>query len=173
MSVNSPLGLGLASLRDMEVEETKLPGIGLRHDFVTGSGRRIGVVSTKTGSRHVAIYKVDDDDCVAADIELDAEEASVLAELLGAPRVIERLAKLADQVQGIKTAGIPLGIAFANREMGEAGIRSRTGASIVAVLRGDDVTPSPNPDFVFRHGDKVIVVGTEDGVRAASAILEG
>ena len=157
----------------MEVEETKLPGIGLRHDFMTDAGRRIGVVSTKTGTRHLAIYEPDDEDCVQASIELDAEEASVLAELLGAPRVIERLAKLAEQVEGIRTAGIPLGAGFAGHTMGQAGIRSRTGASIVAVLRGDEVTPSPSPDFLFKLGDKVVVVGTEDGVRAASAILEG
>lgn len=156
----------------MEVEETKLPGIGLRHDFMTESGRRIGVVSTKSGSRHLAIYEAHDDDCVDASIELDAEEASVLAELLGAPRVIERLAKLAEQVEGIKTAGIPLGLSLAGSTMGAAEIRSRTGASIVAVFRRDEVTPSPTPDFVFRSGDKVVVVGTEDGVRAASAILE-
>ncbi|UDY23319.1 cation:proton antiporter regulatory subunit [Nocardioides sp. Kera G14] len=156
----------------MEVEETKLPGVGLRHDFVTASGRRIGVISTKSGSRHLSIYREDDEDAVKASIELDHEEASVLAELLGAPRVIERLAKLAEQVEGIKTAGIPLGASLAGRTLGDAEIRSRTGASIVAILRGDEVTPSPTPDFVFRQGDKVVVVGTEDGVRAASAILE-
>lgn len=157
----------------MEVNETKLPGIGLRHDFVADSGRRIGVVSTKTGARHLAIYRADDDDCVDSSIELDSEEASVLAELLGAPRVVERLSKLADQVKGIHSVGIPIGPNFTGRTLGDAQIRSKTGASIVAIARHDEITPSPTPSFTFRHGDKVIVVGTEDGVRAATAILEG
>ncbi|MFT4262952.1 MAG: TrkA C-terminal domain-containing protein [Nocardioides sp.] len=156
----------------MEVEETKLPGIGLRHDFVTESGRRIGIISTKSGSRHLSIYREDDEDAVKASIELSQEESSILAELLGAPRVIERLKKLAEQVEGIKTVGVPLGERLGGRTLGDAAIRSRTGASIVAVFRGDEVTPSPTPDFRFQVGDKVVVVGTEDGVRAASAILE-
>jgi TrkA domain protein len=158
----------------MEVEETKLPGVGLRHDFITETGKRIGVISTKNGTRQVAIYRADDEDCVKAAIDLNAEEASVLAELLGAPKVIERLARLSEQVEGIKTAGIPLGTAspYINRTLGEAEIRSRTGVSIVAVYRDGEVTPSPTPAFRFQAGDKVIVVGTEDGVRAASEILE-
>jgi TrkA domain protein len=157
----------------VEVEETKLPGIGLRHEFVTGDGRRIAVISVASGARHLAIYREDDPDTVKASIELTNEEAQLLAELLGAPRVIERLAKLREQVEGITTAGIPLGEGspFVGRTLGDAEIRSRTGASIVAVFRGEEVTPSPTPTFRFQAGDKVIVVGTDDGVRAASDIL--
>jgi TrkA domain protein len=158
----------------VEVEETKLPGVGLRHEFVTDDGRRVAVISVKTGARHLAIYAEDDPDAVKASIELTNDEAQLLAELLGAPRVIERLAKLREQVEGITTAGIPLGdrSPYVARTLGDAAIRSRTGASIVAVFRGDDVVPSPTPDFRFQTGDKVIVVGTEEGVRSASEILE-
>jgi TrkA domain protein len=157
----------------VEVEETKLPGVGLRHDFVTEGGRRIGVISLKTGARHLAIYREDDPDSVWASVELSNDESQVLAELLGAPRVVERLAKLREQVEGITTAGIRLGDTspYVGRTLGDAGIRSHTGSSIVAVFRGDEVTPSPTPDFRFRAGDKVVVVGTEEGVRAASQIL--
>lgn len=157
----------------MEVEETKLPGVGLRHDFVTEGGRRIGVISLKTGSRHLAVYREDDPDTVKVSVELTHDESQLLAELLGAPRVIERLAKLREQVEGITTAGIPLGEGspYVGRTLGDAAIRSRTGSSIVAVFRHDEVTPSPTPDFRFQSGDKVVVVGTEEGVRAASEIL--
>jgi TrkA domain protein len=157
----------------VEVEETKLPGVGLRHDFVTESGRRIGVISMKTGARHLAIYREDDPDTVKVSVELTNDEAGLLAELLGAQRVIERLAKLREQVEGITTAGIPLGDGspYVGRTLADAAIRSRTGASIVAVFRHDEVTPSPTPDFRFQASDKVVVVGTEEGVRAASQIL--
>lgn len=157
----------------MEVEETKLPGVGLRHDFLTETGRRIGIISLKSGARHLAIYSEDDPDTVKASIELTNEEAQLLAELLGAPRVIERLAKLREQVEGITTASIPLGDSspYVGRTLGDAEVRTRTGASIVAVLRGDEVVPSPGPDFRFRAEDKVVVVGTEEGVHAASQIL--
>jgi TrkA domain protein len=57
------------------------------------------------------------------------------------------------------------------RPLGDAEIRTRTGVSVVAVARRDGVEVSPRPDFVFQAGDKVIVVGTDDGVKAVDAIL--
>jgi TrkA domain protein len=41
----------------------------------------------------------------------------------------------------------------------------------VAVARREGVELSPRPDYVFQAGDKVIVVGTNEGVKAADAIL--
>lgn len=35
----------------MEVHRTPLPGIGLRHEFVTERGRRVGVISHRSGRR--------------------------------------------------------------------------------------------------------------------------
>ncbi|MFT4289365.1 cation:proton antiporter regulatory subunit [Nocardioides sp.] len=158
----------------MEVEEIKLPGIGLRHDFTTAAGRRVGVISLKSGARHLAIYCADDPDTVLASVELSNEEAQVLSELLGMPRVVERLAKLREQVEGITTAGVPLtgDSPYVGRTLGDAQIRSRTGASVVAVFRNDEVAASPAPDFRFRVGDRVVIVGTEEGVKAATAVLE-
>ncbi len=46
----------------MEIEETKLPGIGLRHDFVTHAGRRLGVVSHRDGERDLVVYDPADPD---------------------------------------------------------------------------------------------------------------
>ena len=159
----------------MDIEETRLPGVGLRHDFVTRQGRRIGVISQKNGSRELFMYDPEDPDACRAVIDLTPEESEVVAELLGAPRVIERLARLREQVEGIVTEGIPLTATspFIGRTLGEAQVRSTTGASVVAVVRGDTVVPSPGPDFRFQVGDKVVVVGTEEGVHEAAKILGG
>jgi TrkA domain protein len=52
-------------------------------------------------------------------------------------------------------------------------VRTRTGASLVAVLRGDDPHPAPGPEFVLDGGDVVLVVGTAAGVRQARSLLRG
>ncbi len=157
----------------MDVEETRLPGIGLRHDLVTAAGRRIAVISQRTGARHVVLYDRDDPDATAATIELTGEESEVLAELLGAPRVIERLSRLREQVAGLATEGVPIepGSQFVGATLGQTAIRSRTGASVVAVLRAEEVVASPTPDFRFQAGDRLIVVGTENGVAAVGRLL--
>jgi hypothetical protein len=91
----------------VEVEETRLPGIGLRHDFVTALGRRVGVVSQRNGVRHVVLYDEEDDDACAATVELTADESEILAELLGAPRITERFARLRESLEGLATEACP------------------------------------------------------------------
>lgn len=40
-------------------------------------------------------------------------------------------------------------------------VRSQTGASIVAVLRGEEATANPGPDLSFQEGDILAVLGTQ------------
>jgi TrkA domain protein len=159
----------------MEVERTSLPGIGLRHVFTTGRGRQIGVVSHRTGRRDLVIYDKDDPDTCVVSVALAEEEANALAELLGTGRVVERLAELNRQVEGLVTEQIPLTAAspYVGRRLGDTRARTRTGASIVAVVREGEVIASPRPDFEFRAEDVVVVVGTDEGTAAVAAILHG
>lgn len=52
-------------------------------------------------------------------------------------------------------------------------IRTDTSASVVAVIRNEQVNPGPGPDFVFEAGDTVLVMGSTAAVAAATAILTG
>jgi CPA2 family monovalent cation:H+ antiporter-2 len=49
---------------------------------------------------------------------------------------------------------------LSNVTLGSAAIRSRTGASVVAVQRDGMVTPNPGPEFKFRVGDSVAILAT-------------
>ncbi|GGM43485.1 potassium transporter TrkA [Micromonospora sonchi] len=155
----------------VRVEQTALPGIGVRHDMMTESGRRLGVVSHRSGQRNLVLYDPDDPDGCAADIPLTDDEATVLADLLGASLILGQLSGLREQAAGLLTEQIviPASSAYVDRPMGDAQIRSRTGASIVAVLRADEVIVSPAPAFRFKAGDVVVVVGNRQGLDGASA----
>ncbi|MEQ4721559.1 cation:proton antiporter regulatory subunit [Nonomuraea sp. B19D2] len=157
----------------MEVEQTALPGIGLRHDFTTRKGQRIGVVSHRTGRRDLVIYDAEDPDAVCHVVKLNDEESDALAELLGAPRIVQRLNQLHQEVEGLVSVQLPIpaGSPYAGRPMGEARVRTRTSASIVAVVRAGQVFASPGPEFVFRAGDVVVVVGSEDSTAEVAGIL--
>ncbi|MGC9670496.1 cation:proton antiporter regulatory subunit [Planosporangium sp. 12N6] len=157
----------------MDVERTPLPGIGLRHTFVTERGRRIGVVSHRDGRRDLVVYRRDDPDSAAEAVVLNPEEANGLAELLGAARIVERLAELHRQVEGLVSEQILIvaGSPYDGRSLSDTRTRTRTGASIVAVVRDREVVASPRPDFVFQAGDVVVAVGTAEGTAAVGTIL--
>jgi TrkA domain protein len=57
------------------IDETRLPGIGLRHDFVTATGARIGVVTDRDGRRELVVYAESDPDECCASVPLDEEDA--------------------------------------------------------------------------------------------------
>ncbi|MHA3684607.1 cation:proton antiporter regulatory subunit [Leucobacter sp. HY1910] len=158
----------------IEVNESPLPGIGLRDDFVTAGGKRVGVVSHHTGQRDLVVYDDNDPDACAASVSLTPGEADTLAEFLGTRRVVERLAQLSEQVESLRTKKLTVaaGSRFDGAALGHTQVRSRTGASIVAVLRGAEAIASPPPSFTLNGGDELIVVGTDEALTAVATILE-
>ncbi|MEU4806435.1 cation:proton antiporter regulatory subunit [Actinosynnema sp. NPDC023587] len=159
----------------MNVEVTPLPGIGTRQDFMIRAGRRIGVITYRDGKFELIVSSKDDPDNCSASIPLSPTEANTLAGLLGAPQLVAHLEAQHREVAGISTKQFPIapGSGFDGRPLGDTELRTRTGASIVAVVRAGAVHPSPRPDFTFAGGDLVVVVGTTDGLAKTADILDG
>jgi TrkA domain protein len=157
----------------VRVEQTALPGIGVRHDLITESGRRVGVVSRRNGRRDLVLYDRDDPDACIASIPLTDDEAEALADFLGASLMLSQLAGLREQAAGLLTEQIPVqpSSPYVGRPLGDTRIRTRTSASIVAVLRERAVIPSPPPSFVFEAGDTVVVVGTHKALDGVTRIF--
>lgn len=155
----------------VRVEEVELPGIGMRYDLMTRKGRRVGVVQHRSGRRDLLVFSLEDPDACSETVRMTDEESATLGELLGSPHIVDTLT--AFQVEGLLSEQIPIEAdsPFANRTLGETQARTRTGASIVAVIRGHETLISPAPDFRLQPGDGVVVVGTREGVRGVSSIL--
>jgi TrkA domain protein len=141
--------------------------------MVTTSGRRLGVVTHRNGRRDLVLYDQDDPDSGTADIPLTDDEAEALADILGASLMLGQLSGLRQQAAGLLTEqiSIPAGSPFVGRRLGDTKARTRTSASIVAVLREREVIASPDPSFRFEAGDVVVVVGTRRGLDGVTAIL--
>jgi TrkA domain protein len=155
-----------------EVRETKLPGLGIRYEFVTQRGNRLGVVHHRTGRRELLVYDPEDPESCRDVIALSEDDGHTLAEFLGGSRVAEELDRL-QQVEGLAIDWLPLSAEspFAGKTIGDTRARTRTGTSIVAVLRGDQAHPAPEPDFELRAGDTLLVVGTPRGIEDLAVLL--
>ncbi|MFF8940496.1 MULTISPECIES: cation:proton antiporter regulatory subunit [Streptomyces] len=159
----------------MDVNEVLLPGVGLRYEFVNHEGDRVGVVAQRSGDFELVVYPGDDPDEARSVLRLTSEEADTVAEILGAPRIAERFADLTREVPGLGAEQIEVrpGSPFAGRALGDTRARTRTGASIVAVVRGEDVIASPGPDQTLRAGDVLVVIGTREGIAGVQRIVQG
>ncbi|AOT61911.1 MULTISPECIES: cation:proton antiporter regulatory subunit [Streptomyces] len=159
----------------MDVNEVLLPGVGLRYDFVNHDGDRIGVIAQRSGDFELVVYPRDDPDEARPLLRLTGAEADTLAEILGAPRIAERFADLTREVPGLGAEQIEVlpGSPYAGRALGDTRARTRTGASIVALVRGEDVLASPGPEQVLRAGDVLVVIGTREGIAGVRRIVQG
>jgi len=155
-----------------DVEETNLPGLGIRYEFLTARGSRVGVIHHRTGRRELLLYDPADPDTVRNVVALDPDDSRTLAELLGGSRVAEQLEHL-QQVEGLAIDWLPVlsNSPFAGATIGDTEARRRTGVSIVAVLRGDQAFPAPGPDHPLEAGDTLLVVGTPRGIEALAVRL--
>lgn len=156
-----------------EIHEVKLPGVGVRYEFQTAEGKRIGVVSHRTGLREIYLSDLDDPDEFKRVLGLSADDARTLAELLGATRVAEQLAELQQRIEGLVIDWLPVreDSAYAGRTIGDTRLRSRTGVSVVAIVRGEDAVPAPGPEERLDSSDYLVVVGTARGVEQAVELL--
>ena len=157
----------------MNVEVTLLPGIGVRKDFALASGRRIGVITRKDGANELIVSRKDDPDATQASITLSNEEAAALGNLLGSPQLIAQLGEEHRDLPGITTRQLPIraNSRFVSRTLGDTALRTKTGVSVVAVMRAGQVQPSPTPAFTLAAGDLLVAVRTADGLDAAAKLL--
>ena len=149
----------------MDVKEVLLPGVGLRYEFTSHKGERIGIIARRGGDFDVVLYGADDPDQARPVFRLTDEEADTVAQILGAPRIAERFTELG-QIH------LESGGPFVDRPLGETHARTRTGASIVAIVRDEDVLASPGPAEVLLAGDVLIVIGTEEGIAGVQQIAD-
>lgn len=156
-----------------KIEETALPGVGIRHEFTSEDGHRIGVIHHRTGRRELFICEPVDPDSVTQSLNLSDDDSHALSEALGASSVVESLSGLQQQIEGLAIDWLSVAerTPYAGKTIGDARIRTRTGVSVVAVIRGDEAFPAPGPEFRIEADDTLVVVGTSEGIKAVNEIL--
>lgn len=158
-----------------EIEETQLPGVGVRYSFSTSSDTHVSVLHHHSGRHELFVGDPDDPDASQLVLEFDDEDSRVLAEMLGASKVIREIDRLQQSVAGlsIEWLRVPAGAPAVGRSIGELEIRSTTGVTVVAALRHGEALPVPGPEFVIERGDTFVIMGRPEAIRRADALLRG
>ncbi len=156
-----------------DVRETKLPGVGVRHEFTTETGADVGVLVHHDGRREILVYDSDDPDRCSSIVSLSAADTRTIAELLGASRVTEAVAAVQQEIEGLAIEWIELATdsPATGATIGDGMYRTKTGSSIVAIIRDDQSIPAPGPEFALLAGDVIVAVGTAEGLASMRDLI--
>lgn len=150
----------------MDVHEHDLPGVGKKFAINTGEGDRMTVIIHNTGHREIYHFKKGEDYPFYA-VRLGDAEARQLGAILGGayfqPPVAESMDMVMEQLS-IEWQRVDPDSPLAGKTIQEAAIRQKTGASVIAILRGGKAHPNPQPDEGIRAGDTLMVVGDREQV---------
>ncbi|MBF0200187.1 MAG: cation:proton antiporter regulatory subunit [Desulfamplus sp.] len=153
-----------------------LPGVGKKISFETAEEHKIVIIVHHSGKRDLYFFQELDEDDADFFLSLNPEETRELgAQLLGAtyqPVDDEKMQIFQKQLV-MEWIKLKPESPFVNKQIAESRIRSHTGASIIAVMQGDDMSVSPDVDFVLEAGDTVMVAGKRDQIRRFEALASG
>ncbi len=159
----------------MEIRESDLPGIGKKFSGETAAGEKIVIVIHHDGTRQLFRFG-EDPDRPESITPLTDEEAhqfgAVLAGTYFQPVSEEAVLEV---MKGLHLRWFPVtpGSFFAGHSIGSLGIRSRTGVSVIAIIRGMEThLPNPSPDEVLQVGDTVVALGTVEQMEPLLALTQ-
>ena len=155
------------------VRETKLPGVGVRHEFTSEDGTDVAVIVHHDGRRELVTYDAEDPDACTSLVSLSEADTKTLGQILGVSAITENVTEIRQLIEGlaIDWTRLAVGSATAGTPIGASEFRTKTGASIVAVLRDNVPVPAPDADFVLAAGDVVVAVGPAEGLNTLRSML--
>ncbi len=157
-----------------KLKESTLPGVGKKYVMSLDEGGHVAVIVKPDGERQLYHF-LENEDRPCDVVTLEAAEAQQVALLLGTQMVAapdNEALQVALGKLDLEWVTVDEGAAVVGRSLLESDLRRRTGASVVAILRGDEVFANPDVGTRFAVGDTVVVIGTPSQTDAARADLE-
>jgi TrkA domain protein len=158
------------------VYESDLPGVGKKFEVDLDDGSRLVIVTHNTGKREVFRRPSPDSDSEKL-FELSDTLARQVGTILEGAYFQPVRSQAIETVLGddtlIEWVQVEDDSPLAGKTLAEAGVRQRTGVSVLAVQRGEETITNPGADTEIRAGDTLIVVGSREGCRSFDAFAAG
>ena len=150
----------------MATRETDLPGVGTKHTIDLAAGDELVVVQHRAG--HWELARVDEDGNTSPLVSLQGREAGELGRILsrGDVSTPDSRQQMLFEEFAIEWVKLESGSPLVGATLQASGIRARTGANVIAVLRSEGSIASPAPDTEFRADDTLVVMGQREQIEA-------
>src|SRR5712691_8075603 len=145
----------------IDLQETRLPGVGTKFTMRLAGGDRLAVILHNDGRRELYYVRRGEDEPRAV-IGLDDDEARQLGAVVGGayerPKIVEDL-ELALGELTIEWVPVPDDSPLIGQTLAECGFRAKTGITVIAILREPEPIAGAQPADVLERGDTLVTVG--------------
>ncbi len=148
----------------MATRETELPGVGTKYSIDVGKDEELIIVEHRVG--HWELARLDAEGRTHRLLQLQPREASELGRILAHGDVVQEdpRKRMLFEEFCLEWVEIEAESPLIGRSLQESGIRPRTGASVIAVIRPEGSIPSPAPDTRLQAGDTLVLIGHPDQI---------
>jgi TrkA domain protein len=157
-----------------ELNETRLPGIGVKYAVPLVGGGRLSVILHNDGKREVYDFRTGDDEPRAV-FALDDDEARQLGAVLGGayerPKIVEDLEMALGELE-IEWVAVPSSSPWIGKTLADAAFRAKTGVTVIAILREPEPVSGAQPTDVIQLGDTLVTVGKAGSYSGFRKLLE-
>src|SRR5919201_849602 len=146
----------------LDLQETRLPGVGTKFTMRLAGGGRLVVILHNDGKRELYCFRHAGDEEPRAVIKLDDDEARQLGAVIGGayerPKIVEDLELALGELQ-IEWEAVPDTSPWIGKTLAECGFRAKTGITVIAILREPEPVTGAQPGDVIQRGDTLVTVG--------------
>src|SRR6266508_2406291 len=158
------------------LQETRLPGVGVKYTMRLDRGGRLAIILHNDGKREIYFFRRADDEEPRSVITLDDEEARQLGGVIGGlydrPKIVEELEMALGDLQ-IEWTPVPDTSPMIGKTLAECAFRARTGVTVIAILREPEPVSGAQPNDVVQRGDTLVTVGKAGQYGAFRRLLAG
>ncbi|MBI1864700.1 MAG: cation:proton antiporter regulatory subunit [Nitrospirae bacterium] len=158
----------------MKMHEAELPGVGRKFWIHTDAGEKVTIIRHSAGKREVYRFQKGEE-FPSSVIELSEEEAREVGAVLSGEfrlRTVERMDVIVKEMS-LEWVKVEPGSSADGRTIRELAIRTKTGISILAILREDLCVPGPESSEVLKGDDVLLVIGRPEHHKRFRKVLAG
>jgi len=146
----------------VDLQETRLPGIGWKFTLRLDAGGRLAIIVHNDGKRELYFFRRADDEEPSAVITLDDDEARQLGAVIGGayerPKIVDELEMALGELQ-IEWIPVPDDSPWISKTLAECGFRAKAGITVIAILREPEPITGAQPTDTIERGDTLVTVG--------------
>ena len=149
----------------MTIYESDLPGVGKKFEVELEDDSRLVIVTHNTGKREVYLKAnpdADGDKLFEVSDRLARKIGTILEGAYFQPVQSEAVETMLSEDTYLEWYTVAESAEIAGQTLEEANVRERTGVSVIAIQRGDDLISPPTPETVLEIGDTLVVIGERE-----------